>query len=88
MNLANYKENPEEKKAVSKKFLGRRFVFHKDNEAQEYTIYNIQEWLKNKISVLEWLSQSQDPNLKEDLWLNFKRLFTHIKPSYIPTLQL
>uniref|UniRef100_A0AAQ5YIB3 Uncharacterized protein n=1 Tax=Amphiprion ocellaris TaxID=80972 RepID=A0AAQ5YIB3_AMPOC len=42
--------------------LGRRFVFQKDNKLKQ-TAKTTQKWLKDKVNVLEWPSQSPGLNL-------------------------
>ncbi len=50
----------------------------------KHTSHSTKEWLKkNKVNVLEWLSQSPDLNLIEMLWKDLKQAVHRRKPTNI-----
>ncbi len=60
--------------------LKRTLVMQQDNDLK-HTSKSTSEWLKkNKIKVLEWLSQSSELNPIEMLWHDLKQSFHAQKP--------
>ncbi len=50
------------------------WVMLQDN-SHKHTSHSTKEWLKNKVNVLEWLSQRSDINPIEMLWKDISKQF-------------
>ena len=60
------------KTSARKLKLGGKWVFQINNDSK-HTAKLVTKWLKdNKLSVLDWKSQSPDLNPRENLWANLK----------------
>ncbi|KAG2459991.1 TCB1 transposase, partial [Polypterus senegalus] len=67
--------------------LGRRFIFHQDNDPK-HTAEISKEWLQdNSVNVLEWPSQSPDLNPIEHLWRDLKMAVHRRFPSNLMELE-
>ncbi len=81
---ANSKEDV--RTSVRELNLKRKGVMQQDNDPK-HTSHSTNEWLKkNKVNVLEWPSQSPDPNPNEMLWKKLKQAVHRRKPSNIKEL--
>lgn len=61
------------KTSARKLNLGHKWVFQMDND-NKHNSKVVAKWLKdNKVKVLEWLSQSPDLSLIENLWAELKK---------------
>ena len=70
------------KKDAQKLGLGRRWWLQHDNDPK-HKAKVVNEWLnKAKINVLEWLSQSPDLNIIENLWSALMRDIKRISTSW------
>ncbi len=82
---ANSKEDV--RTSVRELNLKRKGVMQQDNDPK-HTSHSTNEWLKkNKVNVLEWPSQSPDPNPNEMLWKKLKQAVHRRKPSNITELK-
>ena len=74
------------KTSVTKLKLGRKWVFQMDNDPN-HTYKVVTNWLKDiKVKVLEWPSQSPDPNPLENLWAELKMRVWARRPTNLSQL--
>ncbi|KAK1801386.1 hypothetical protein P4O66_023067, partial [Electrophorus voltai] len=89
MNAAMYRDILEENllQSALDLRLGRRFIFHQDNDPK-HTAKITKEWLQyNSVNVLEWPSQSPDLNPIEHLWRDLKMAVPRHSPSNLMELE-
>ena len=83
MDSTQYEQIPEDdvQESVTKLKLRRGWLFQQDNKPKHCTKYTQAFMQRNKYSVLEWLSQSPDLNIIENLWDDLKQAVHARQPS-------